>query len=64
MKSVMSGLEFCILLWSFVFVISCSVLDNKPIQCVHGKVPHSKVSSMKRLSAKAWTMIDSKVFTC
>ncbi|KAB1204508.1 Ubiquitin carboxyl-terminal hydrolase 26 [Morella rubra] len=36
------------------------VLDNSTIQCLHGKVPLSKVSSMKRLSAKAWDMIHSK----
>ncbi|XP_047092916.1 ubiquitin carboxyl-terminal hydrolase 26 [Lolium rigidum] len=31
-----------------------SSIDNSPIQCEHGKVPASKVTSMKRLSAKAW----------
>ncbi|XP_015885340.2 ubiquitin carboxyl-terminal hydrolase 26 isoform X2 [Ziziphus jujuba] len=36
------------------------VLDNTSIQCPHGKVPVSKVTSMKRLSAKAWTMLFSK----
>ncbi|OVA08284.1 Ubiquitin carboxyl-terminal hydrolases family 2 [Macleaya cordata] len=36
------------------------VLDNKSIQCSHGKVPVSKVGSMKRLSAKAWTRLLSK----
>ncbi|CAK9158411.1 unnamed protein product [Ilex paraguariensis] len=35
-------------------------IDNTPIQCLHGKVPVSKVGSMKRLSAKAWTMLSSK----
>ncbi|XP_014501559.1 ubiquitin carboxyl-terminal hydrolase 26 isoform X2 [Vigna radiata var. radiata] len=35
-------------------------LDNSPVQCSHGKVPVSKVSSMKRLSAKAWDMLFSK----
>ncbi|KAI7752502.1 hypothetical protein M8C21_015853, partial [Ambrosia artemisiifolia] len=35
-------------------------IDNTPIQCLHGKVPVSKISSMKRLSAKAWNTIFSK----
>ncbi|RDX67238.1 Ubiquitin carboxyl-terminal hydrolase 26 [Mucuna pruriens] len=38
----------------------CSPLDNTAIQCSHGKVPVSKVSSMKRLSAKAWDTLFSK----
>jgi len=44
--------------------LSCSVIDNKPIQCLHGKVPVSKVGSMKRLSAKAWGILFSKVSLC
>ncbi|KAG2699923.1 hypothetical protein I3760_07G211200 [Carya illinoinensis] len=40
--------------------ITPPVLDNTSIQCPHGKVLHSKVSSMKRLSLKAWNMILSK----
>lgn len=40
--------------------ISPAALDNTPIQCEHGKVPVSKVGSMKRLSAKAWTILTSK----
>ncbi|KAL5190121.1 Ubiquitin carboxyl-terminal hydrolase 26 [Glycine soja] len=35
-------------------------LDNTPVQCSHGKVPVSKVTSMKRLSAKAWDTLFSK----
>ncbi|XP_071730513.1 ubiquitin carboxyl-terminal hydrolase 26 [Rutidosis leptorrhynchoides] len=35
-------------------------IDNTPIQCSHGKVPVSKISSMKRLSAKAWNALFSK----
>ncbi|TKY74650.1 Ubiquitin carboxyl-terminal hydrolase 26 [Spatholobus suberectus] len=35
-------------------------LDNTSIQCSHGKVPVSKVTSMKRLSAKAWDTLFSK----
>ncbi|KAG0520852.1 hypothetical protein BDA96_08G109700 [Sorghum bicolor] len=31
-----------------------SSIDNGPIQCKHGKVPASKVTSMKRLSSVAW----------
>uniref|UniRef100_A0A0A9DNT2 UBP26 n=1 Tax=Arundo donax TaxID=35708 RepID=A0A0A9DNT2_ARUDO len=31
-----------------------SSFDNNAIQCEHGKVPASKVVSMKRLSAVAW----------
>ncbi|KQK13052.1 ubiquitin carboxyl-terminal hydrolase 26 isoform X2 [Brachypodium distachyon] len=37
-----------------------SSIDNSPIQCEHGKVPASKVTSMKRLSAKAWQKLLSK----
>ncbi|KAM7513474.1 hypothetical protein LguiB_012349 [Lonicera macranthoides] len=40
--------------------VTSSIIDNTPIQCLHGKVPVSKVGSMKRLSAKAWTMLFSK----
>lgn len=40
--------------------ITPPVLDNTPIQCLHGKVPVSKVGSMKRLSSKAWNMLFSK----
>ena len=39
----------------------CSPLDNASIQCSHGKVSASKVTSMKRLSAKAWEKLFSKV---
>ncbi|XP_027353801.1 ubiquitin carboxyl-terminal hydrolase 26-like [Abrus precatorius] len=35
-------------------------LDNTSIQCSHGKIPVSKVTSMKRLSAKAWDKLFSK----
>ncbi|OAY70810.1 Ubiquitin carboxyl-terminal hydrolase 26 [Ananas comosus] len=35
-------------------------LDNSSIQCEHGKVPFSKVNSMKRLSTTAWQMLLSK----
>lgn len=31
-----------------------STLDNTSIQCLHGKVPESKIGSMKRISSKAW----------
>nr|XP_043628066.1 ubiquitin carboxyl-terminal hydrolase 26 [Erigeron canadensis]XP_043628067.1 ubiquitin carboxyl-terminal hydrolase 26 [Erigeron canadensis] len=41
-------------------VITPAIIDNTPIQCLHGKVPVSKISSMKRLSAKAWNTISSK----
>ncbi|XP_059298670.1 ubiquitin carboxyl-terminal hydrolase 26 isoform X1 [Lycium ferocissimum] len=37
-----------------------SIIDNTSIQCTHGKVPVSKVGSMKRLSCEAWTMLFSK----
>ncbi|XP_010108151.2 ubiquitin carboxyl-terminal hydrolase 26, partial [Morus notabilis] len=40
--------------------ITAPVLDNTSIQCSHGKVPMSKVGSMKRLSAKAWAALRSK----
>ncbi|XP_052209579.1 ubiquitin carboxyl-terminal hydrolase 26 isoform X2 [Diospyros lotus] len=35
-------------------------IDNSTIQCLHGKVPVSKIGNMKRLSTKAWTMLYSK----
>lgn len=35
-------------------------IDNKPIQCLHGKVPVSKIGSMKRVSDKAWSMLHHK----
>ncbi|KAL5698626.1 ubiquitinyl hydrolase 1 [Ranunculus cassubicifolius] len=35
-------------------------LDNTSIQCLHGKVPVSKVRLMKRLSSGAWAMLTSK----
>ncbi|KAF8390816.1 hypothetical protein HHK36_023115 [Tetracentron sinense] len=41
--------------------ITPPVLDNTPIQCLHGRVPVSKVGSMKRLSANAWTKLLSKM---
>ncbi|KAA8524129.1 hypothetical protein F0562_010440 [Nyssa sinensis] len=44
--------------------ITPSVIDNTSIQCLHGKVPVSKISSMKRMTAKAWTMLLSKVSMC
>ncbi|CAO2169267.1 unnamed protein product [Urochloa humidicola] len=37
-----------------------SSIDNGPIQCEHGKVPASKVTSMKRLSSVAWQKLFSK----
>ncbi|KAJ8773366.1 hypothetical protein K2173_028543 [Erythroxylum novogranatense] len=40
--------------------ITSPILDNSPIQCIHGKVPISKVGFMKRLSAEAWTKLISK----
>ncbi|CAL9125822.1 ubiquitin carboxyl-terminal hydrolase [Musa troglodytarum] len=35
-------------------------IDNSPLQCVHGKIPIAKVTSMKRLSNTAWQMLFSK----
>ncbi|KAL2336663.1 hypothetical protein Fmac_011109 [Flemingia macrophylla] len=37
-----------------------TAVDNTSIQCSHGKVPVSKVTSMKRLSSKAWDKLLSK----
>ncbi|ONM54363.1 UBP26 isoform X2 [Zea mays] len=37
-----------------------SSIDNGAIQCEHGKVPASKVTSMKRLSSVAWQKLHSK----
>ncbi|KAI3972309.1 hypothetical protein MKX01_017913 [Papaver californicum] len=36
------------------------VIDNTSIQCSHGRVPVSKVGSMKRLSEGAWTRLLAK----
>lgn len=44
--------------WADNFTPLC--LDNSSIQCFHGKVPFSKVTSMKRLSDKAWQKLFSK----
>lgn len=35
-------------------------IDNTPIQCSHGKVPFSKITSMKRLSNTAWHKLLNK----
>ncbi|KAL0332705.1 UNVERIFIED_CONTAM: Ubiquitin carboxyl-terminal hydrolase 26 [Sesamum calycinum] len=35
-------------------------IDNTSVQCLHGKVPVSKINYMKRLSAEAWTALTSK----
>ncbi|KAL8158829.1 hypothetical protein V2J09_000366, partial [Rumex salicifolius] len=40
--------------------VSVSIIDNSSLICLHGKVPASKISSMKRLSANAWTLLHSK----
>ncbi|VFQ63522.1 unnamed protein product [Cuscuta campestris] len=40
--------------------ITPPIIDNNIIQCKHGKVPVSKVNSMKRLSQAAWAMLLSK----
>ncbi|XP_031381797.1 ubiquitin carboxyl-terminal hydrolase 26 isoform X2 [Punica granatum] len=40
--------------------ITPSVLDNTTVQCLHGKLPMSKVSSAKRLSAEAWLKLFTK----
>ncbi|WOK98779.1 ubiquitin carboxyl-terminal hydrolase 26 isoform X1 [Canna indica] len=40
--------------------VSPSCIDNSPIQCIHGKVPITKVTSMKRLSVTTWQMLLSK----
>lgn len=37
-----------------------STIDNASIQCLHGKVPESKIGSMKRISSKAWNKLFSK----
>jgi hypothetical protein len=47
-------------LFTVVF-FPCSSIDNGPIQCKHGKVPASKVTSMKRLSSVAWEKLYLKV---
>ncbi|KNA18641.1 hypothetical protein SOVF_068810 isoform A [Spinacia oleracea] len=40
--------------------VTPSAIDNTNIQCMHGKVPVSNIVAMKRLSAKAWTLLCSK----
>ncbi|KAL4565064.1 hypothetical protein LXL04_029146 [Taraxacum kok-saghyz] len=40
--------------------ITPNIIDNTSIQCSHGKVPVSKICSMKRLSSIAWSKISSK----
>nr|GMD75431.1 ubiquitin carboxyl-terminal hydrolase 26 [Ipomoea batatas] len=40
--------------------ITPPIIDNIAIQCKHGKVPVSKVNSMKRLSQTSWAMLLSK----
>ncbi|WJX16373.1 Ubiquitin carboxyl-terminal hydrolase 26 [Trifolium repens] len=40
--------------------VTPSAIDNKSIQCSHGKLPVSKVTSAKRLSSKAWDRLLSK----
>ncbi|XP_068662753.1 ubiquitin carboxyl-terminal hydrolase 26-like isoform X2 [Aristolochia californica] len=40
--------------------ITLSSIDNKSIQCSHGKVPLSKVGSIKRISEIAWHKLLSK----
>lgn len=41
--------------------ISCRAIDNTSIQCLHGKVPVSRINFIKRLSDEAWTALFSKV---
>ncbi|WJX67615.1 Ubiquitin carboxyl-terminal hydrolase 26 [Trifolium repens] len=40
--------------------VTQSAIDNTAITCSHGKVPVSKVTSMKRLSSKAWETLLEK----
>ncbi|KAL3829381.1 hypothetical protein ACJIZ3_018183 [Penstemon smallii] len=40
--------------------ITPSTIDNTSIQCLHGKVPVSRINNMKRLSVEAWTILYSK----
>ncbi|WJX67618.1 Ubiquitin carboxyl-terminal hydrolase 26 [Trifolium repens] len=40
--------------------VTPSAIDNTAITCSHGKVPVSKVTSMKRLSSKAWETLLEK----
>jgi len=63
--SIVNHFATVLLMFPMIYsILSCSVIDNKPIQCLHGKVPVSKVGSMKRLSAKAWGILFSKVSLC
>ncbi|XP_047975404.1 ubiquitin carboxyl-terminal hydrolase 26 [Salvia hispanica] len=40
--------------------VTSSAIDNTSIQCLHGKVPVSRINNMKRLSTEAWTDLFSK----
>ncbi|KAH6812671.1 ubiquitin-specific protease 26 [Perilla frutescens var. frutescens] len=40
--------------------VTPSAIDNTSIQCLHAKVPVSRINNMKRLSAEAWTALFSK----
>lgn len=40
--------------------VTPSSIDNSSIQCSHGKVPFSKVTSMKRLSTSSWQRLFTK----
>ncbi|KAL8477228.1 hypothetical protein ACS0TY_029500 [Phlomoides rotata] len=40
--------------------VTPSAIDNTSIQCLHAKVPVSRINYMKRLSAEAWVKLFSK----
>nr|KAJ0201570.1 hypothetical protein LSAT_V11C600306410 [Lactuca sativa] len=70
-KETLLGPQSCVVLlklWSVTrrkslvqFLFACSIIDDTSIQCSHGKVPISKICSMKRLSAIAWHKMSSKL---
>jgi hypothetical protein len=54
--------SFLVLILTTVIFCFCSSIDIGPIQCYHGKVSASKVTSMKRASAVGWQKLFSKVW--
>ncbi|XP_074286808.1 ubiquitin carboxyl-terminal hydrolase 26 isoform X2 [Silene latifolia] len=40
--------------------VTASPINNNSIQCSHGKIPVSKIPFIKRISAQAWALLNSK----
>lgn len=41
-------------------IVNSPAIDNSSIQCLHGKIPFSHVTSMKRISSRAWQRLFTK----